>query len=88
MFHPARLRRFFKLVVGLACLSRLRAMDAAKPLRWNAASMLYGWCAREAARQGWTKVITYTRTDELGTSLRAAGWQPGSKIRGRGWHSL
>ena len=70
--------------VNRLCIRR----DTAKPLRWNAASMLYGWCAREAARRGWTNIITYTRIDELGTPPRAAGWQPESKIRGRGWHSL
>lgn len=43
--------------------------------------------AREAARQGWTKIITYTHEDEPGTSLRAAGWEQEHKIRGRGWHS-
>jgi hypothetical protein len=69
--------------VNRLCIRR----DIAKPLRWNAASMLYGWCAREAARQGWTKIITYTREDEPGTSLRAAGWKQEGKIRGRGWHS-
>ena len=69
--------------VNRLCIRR----DTAKPLRWNAASKLYGWCAREAARQGWTKIITYTRADELGTSLRAAGWEQEGTVRGRGWHS-
>ena len=70
--------------VNRLCIRR----DTARPLRWNAASMLYGWFAREAARQGWTKIITYTRADEPGTSLRAAGWHQECQIRGRGWHSL
>jgi len=47
--------------------------------------MLYGWCAREAKRRGWRKIITYTRVDEAGTSLRAAGWNVEAKTRGRGW---
>ena len=68
--------------VNRLCIRR----DIAKPLRWNAASMLYGWCAREAARLGWSKIITYTRADEVGTSLRAAGWEQEGRIRGRGWH--
>ena len=69
--------------VNRLCIRR----DTAAALRWNAASMLYGWCAREAARQGWRKIITYTRVDEPGTSLRAAGWNQEASVRGRGWHS-
>ena len=69
--------------VNRLCIRR----DTAVALRWNASSMLYGWCAREAARQGWQKIITYTRVDEMGTSLRASGWTPESRVRGRGWHS-
>jgi hypothetical protein len=71
------------LEVNRLCIRR----DTAAALRWNAASMLYGWCAREAARRGWRKIITYTRADEPGTSLRAAGWKMESRVRGRGWHS-
>ena len=71
------------LEVNRLCIRR----DTAAALRWNAASMLYGWCAREAARQGWRKIITYTRADEPGTSLRAAGWTQECRVRGRGWHS-
>ena len=70
------------LEVNRLCLRR----DLPDPLRWNAASMLYGWCAREAQRRGWRKIITYTRADEAGTSLRAAGWTQEAKVRGRGWH--
>jgi hypothetical protein len=69
--------------VNRLCVRR----DTAAALRWNAASMLYGWCGREAARQGWRKIITYTRIDEPGTSLRASGWSPEARVRGRGWHS-
>ena len=69
--------------VNRLCIRR----DVPHPLRWNAASMLYGWSAREAARRGWQKIITYTRADEDGTSLRAAGWTPEARVRGRGWHS-
>jgi hypothetical protein len=58
-----------------------------RALAWNAASMLYGWSAREAERRGWSHIITYTRADEEGTSVRAAGWQQEATVRGRGWHS-
>ena len=71
------------LEVNRLCVRR----DTPSALRWNAASMLYGWCAREAERRGWQKVITYTRADEPGTSLIAAGWIREGRVRGRGWHS-
>lgn len=69
--------------VNRLCVRR----DTPDALRWNAASKLYGWCAREAARRGWKKIITYTRADEPGTSLEAAGWAREARVRGRGWHS-
>jgi hypothetical protein len=69
--------------VNRLCIRR----DTADALRWNAASMLYGWCAREARRRGFAKIITYTRVDEPGTSLAASGWTHEAMIRGRGWHS-
>jgi hypothetical protein len=69
--------------VNRLCIRR----DTAAALKWNAGSKLYGWCAREAARQGWQKIITYTRIDEPGVTLRAAGWTPDGLVRGRGWHS-
>ena len=71
------------LEVNRLCVRR----DVPRMLAWNAASMLYGWAAREAGRRGWGKVITYTRADEDGTSLRAAGWTREATVRGRGWHS-
>jgi len=40
----------------------------------NACSMLYGALTRAAFALGYRRVITYTRSDEPGTSLRAAGW--------------
>lgn len=71
------------LEVNRLCVRR----DTPPALGWNAASMLYGWCAREAERRGWKKIITYTRADEPGTSLVAAGWTWETTVRGRGWHS-
>jgi hypothetical protein len=71
------------LEVNRLCIRR----DVPAALRWNAASMLYGWTAREAAKRGWWKIITYTRADEEGTSLRAAGWREEARVRGRGWTS-
>ncbi len=40
----------------------------------NACSMLYGWAARYA-RTLQRPIITYTRADESGASLRGAGWK-------------
>lgn len=68
--------------VNRLCVRR----DLPRALAWNGASMLYGFAAREAARRGWSKIVTYTRADEDGTSLIAAGWTAESTVRGRGWH--
>jgi hypothetical protein len=40
----------------------------------NACSFLYGRARRALAALGYTKVVTYTRQDESGSSLRAAGF--------------
>jgi hypothetical protein len=71
------------LEVNRLCIRR----DIPAALAWNAASQLYGYAAREAARRGWTRIVTYTRADEDGTSLIAAGWKQEAVVRGRGWHS-
>ena len=71
------------LEINRLCIRR----DIPSTLAWNAASKLYGWAARTAQRQGWSKIITYTRSDESGRSLVAAGFIPEAKTRGRGWHS-
>ena len=72
------------LEVNRLCIRR----DVPSQLAWNAASMLYGWAAREATRRGWVKIITYTRIDEQGTSVRAAGWKAEATVKARGWHSV
>ena len=69
--------------VNRLCVRR----DVPALLRWNAASMLYGQCARTAERSGWQRIITYTREDENGTILRAAGWTEEGPAGGGGWHS-
>ena len=55
--------------VNRLCIRR----DVPPALAWNAASMLYGWSARAAERQGWSRIITYIRADEDGTTLKASG---------------
>jgi hypothetical protein len=49
--------------------------------------MLYGRAAREARRRGYDKVITYTLTEEEGTTLRAAGWTLEHTTIGRSWNT-
>lgn len=41
----------------------------------NACSMLYGATRRAAFALGYRRLVTYTRADEPGSSLRAAGWR-------------
>lgn len=65
--------------VNRLCIRR----DLAPQLAWNACSQLYGHAAREAAKRGFRKIISYTRADEPGTSLAAAGWVAESTVRGR-----
>lgn len=54
----------------------------------NANSMLYGAAWRAAKALGYRRLITYTRADENGTSLRAAGWHVVAERPARtGWAS-
>lgn len=72
---------------GIAEVNRLCIRrDLPRALGWNIASMLYGAAAREAERRGFAKIMTYTRIDEAGTSLKASGWVAEARLRGRGWH--
>jgi hypothetical protein len=51
----------------------------------NAASALYGACARSAFSLGYRKLITYTGKSEPGTSLLAAGFKVVAEVKGRSW---
>jgi hypothetical protein len=51
---------------------------------YNANSCLYGAAARVAGAMGYRRIITYTRQDELGASLRAAGFVRVKEIAARG----
>ena len=42
----------------------------------NACSILYSAARKTALAMGFTRIVTYIREDELGTSLKAAGWHP------------
>jgi hypothetical protein len=41
----------------------------------NANSMLYGALQRAGFALGYRRIITYTQSDESGSSLKAAGWK-------------
>lgn len=51
----------------------------------NAASMLYGAAWRASRAHGYRRLITYSRADESGASLRAAGWKVLDKTKARSW---
>lgn len=51
----------------------------------NACSMLYGACARIAKEMGYKKIQTYILEDELGISLKAAGWKFEATTAGGQW---
>jgi hypothetical protein len=63
-------------------ITRLCTLDGAR----NAASLLYAAIRRAAAALGYQRVLTYTRVDEPGTSIRAAGWISAADVPARGWH--
>lgn len=54
---------------------------------FNAPSKLYATCARAAKALGYRQLITYTRADEPGTSLKAAGWRVIGRVRAKTWHT-
>ena len=51
----------------------------------NACSKLYSAAAREAVSRGAEAVITYTRADEGGASLRASNWTQDGETSARSW---
>lgn len=51
----------------------------------NACSKLYGAIRRAAKALGYRRLFTYTRADEPGTSLRAAGWAVDGAVSARSW---
>lgn len=54
----------------------------------NANSMLYGAAWRAAKALGYRRLITYTRSDESGSSLKGAGWKSIAQRPARkGWNS-
>lgn len=52
----------------------------------NACSMLYGAATRAARALAYRRLVTYTRADEPGASLRASGWRISAELPAReGW---
>ncbi len=72
---------------GMVEVNRLcTRRDLPPMLRADACSKLYSWSATEAGKRGFSRIISYTRADEDGASLRAAGWTPDCTVRARSWH--
>jgi hypothetical protein len=46
----------------------------------------YGFACQEAKRRGYHRAITYTRPEETGSSLRAAGFVRDGMTKGGSWH--
>lgn len=51
----------------------------------NACSKLYAGVARESARRGYARALTYTLAEENGASLRASNWKPVCASPGGSW---
>ncbi|WP_160050812.1 XF1762 family protein [Nocardiopsis sp. FR4] len=49
----------------------------------NTCSMLYAASWRAARALAYRRLVTYTRADESGASLRAAGWRPVAELPAR-----
>jgi hypothetical protein len=52
----------------------------------NACSALYGAAKRAAKALGYSRLVTYIREDEPGTSLRAAGWENDGNVPPTSWN--
>lgn len=54
----------------------------------HACSMLYAAAWRATKALGYRRLVTYTRADEVGTSLKAAGWRIVAQREARkGWNT-
>ena len=54
----------------------------------NACSLLYAAAARAAKAMGFAYIQTYILEEELGTSLKASGWQKDGVTLGGSWDSF
>jgi hypothetical protein len=51
----------------------------------NVCSFLYAASWRATRALGYRRLVTYTRQDEAGTSLIAAGWRAVGEVKARSW---
>lgn len=84
------------LLVGVAIIGRpvAQALDNGRTYEVtrlctnghpNAASRLLGAAWRAAKAMGVLRMVSYTRSDEDGTSYKAAGWRRVAEVEGRPW---
>lgn len=89
-------RQLESMIVGVAMVGRpvarsyddgwtLEIIRCATDGTKNACSALYRAAARAAFAMGYRKVITYTRTDEGGASLRGSGFKCVAQRPARSW---
>lgn len=85
-------------IVGISILGRpvarglddgftLEALRVCTDGTHNACSFLYAASWRLARALGYRKLVTYTRSDEAGASLRGAGWDVVGEVTARSWHT-
>lgn len=84
-------------LVGAATIGRPVARNAGSPKKvlevtrlvtdgtYNACSMLYSAAARVGKNLGYERIQTYILESELGTSLKASGWQDEGPAGGGQW---
>jgi hypothetical protein len=65
--------------------SRLEVLRLATDGTTNSCSFLLGRARRLAAALGYREIVTYTRHDESGASLRGAGFRVVGTVSGRQW---
>lgn len=66
-------------------LEVLRLCTPSEDAHRNVCSFLYAASWRAARALGYRRVVTYTRADESGASLRAAGWRVVGEVKARSW---
>ncbi len=67
------------------CLEVLRVCTPSEEPERNVCSFLYAASWRATRALGYRKLVTYTRQDEAGTSLKAAGWRVVGEVTARSW---
>jgi hypothetical protein len=68
-------------------LEVLRLCTPSDDAHRNTCSFLYAAAWRAARALGWRRLVTYTRADERGTSLVAAGWRVVGEVQRDSWNT-